>query len=586
MSVVLDKAFFTRKMFTRAVLSSPLAAIGLALASMGDTILVGHGIGMDGLAAEGFISPLFLVASFFVFGLSVGGAIVYSNLMSEGKKDEAIGIFNSFLQASAVIGFAIAGLGLLFQDQLLLFLGADPEDAAVYGMAKSYMFYILLGIPFEILMEVLAAYLRNDDADALSVWIQTASGVGNLIISALLLLVFDWGIAGCSFGFFISNALATLTALAFILFRSGGELKLQWETAPLADAVKPLRLGFATSSEYIFDALFTLAAIHLLMELDGTDGVAVFNIIESLSLLFIFIYELIGKTSQPLFSVFFMECNYRELHRVFRYALYYSLFWGALFMALLIFYPQILDLLFGLEDVGDPSRAYYAARVFSVGALFMGASLLLQNYLQSEEDEAATFFVVFMRRLGTGLPLLLLLAQFGYHAFWWVYPLTEIVTLLGLFFYKKIKGEYKMVPPERVYAASFLGAVENTAEQMDKIDDFAVGYGADLKKRHTLRMVVEEICGLMDERARRQEEMPILTQLTLIAEEDGNFKLHMRDDGMDQNPFGLSQERLKTEPVSIDQVDFRGLGLMVVKKHVNRFFYRKYHGFNIVTVVV
>ena len=83
MDKTVDYAYFTRKMFIRSVLPAPLAAIGLALAEIGDTILVGHAIGMDGLAAIGFISPLFLLTTFFVFGLSMGGAIVYSNLMHE-----------------------------------------------------------------------------------------------------------------------------------------------------------------------------------------------------------------------------------------------------------------------------------------------------------------------------------------------------------------------------------------------------------------------------------------------------------------------------------------------------------------------
>ena len=73
MDKTVDYAYFTRKMFIRSVLPAPLAAIGLALAEIGDTILVGHAIGMDGLAAIGFISPLFLLTTFFVFGLSMGG---------------------------------------------------------------------------------------------------------------------------------------------------------------------------------------------------------------------------------------------------------------------------------------------------------------------------------------------------------------------------------------------------------------------------------------------------------------------------------------------------------------------------------
>ena len=57
-------------------------------------------------------------------------------------------------------------------------------------------------------------------------------------------------------------------------------------------------------------------ALLLLVEMDGAEGVAVFNIIENLALLFIFLYELIGKTAQPIFSAFFAECNYGELHRI------------------------------------------------------------------------------------------------------------------------------------------------------------------------------------------------------------------------------------------------------------------------------
>lgn len=59
----------------------------------------------------------------------------------------------------------------------------------------------------------------------------------------------------------------------------------------------------------------------------------------------------------------------------------------------------------------------------------MGVCLLLQNYLQSEEDEKGAFLVVFMRRVGAGLPLLFLLAEGGFYVFWFVYPLGELVTL-------------------------------------------------------------------------------------------------------------------------------------------------------------
>ena len=586
MGKTIDYAYFTRKMFLHAVLPAPLAAIGLALAEMGDTILVGHAIGMDGLAAIGFVSPLFLLGTFFVFGLSMGGAIVYSNLMHEGQKDKAQGTFNFFLRLSALVGFAITAGGLLFEESLLGALGTSPEDGAVYELVQSYIFYILLGIPFEILMEVLTAYLRNDDADSLSVAIQSASGVANLGISALLLFAFDWGIAGCSFGFFISNFIAVLFSLGYICLRKEGELAIGRQSISWGEAIKPLRLGFATSSEYIFDALFTLVAIHLVMGLAGTDGVAVLNIIENLSLLFIFLYEFIGKTSQPLFSTFFAEGNLKELHRTFRYALGYSLLWGVLATILVVLYPQILDLLFGLEDIEDAELAYYAARVFCVGTIFMGMTLLLQNYLQTEEDESGAFLVVFLRRLGVSMPLAFVLAEFGFHAFWLVYPLAEIGTLIILAVYKRYKGEKIKITPERIYSAAFLGKITAVAEQLEAIEVFAKKWGADSHKCHTLCLAVEEICGLMSERARPREDEPLLTQLTLLAHEDGSFQLHLRDNGEKLDPLTLGPEALADVSAKADEFDIRALGIHAVKMHARQFLYRNYQGFNTMTLTI
>ena len=133
----------SRSFFLRSVLPAPLAGIGLSLAEMGDAIIAGHGIGMDGLAAIGFISPLFLLATFFLFGLSTGGAVVFANFMHEGKREQALDIFNFFLRLGCIRGFGVTAAGLLFEDGLLQLLGTTPADGAVYGMAKSYLLHVL-----------------------------------------------------------------------------------------------------------------------------------------------------------------------------------------------------------------------------------------------------------------------------------------------------------------------------------------------------------------------------------------------------------------------------------------------------------
>ena len=583
-------AYFTRKMFLRAVLPSPIAGVGLALAEMGDTILIGHAIGMDGIAAIAYISPLFLLATFFVFGLSTGGAVVFSTLMHEGKKERALAIFNFFLRLSCAVGFGIMAAGLLMGDSLLSVLGATPEEGAVFAMAKSYVFYILLGIPFQILLGVVTAYLRNDNATAFSVALQTAAGVGNLILSAILLLFFDWGVAGCSFGFFALNAAAFLVGFLY-LFSGHGELRVRRETASFADAVKPLRLGFATSFEYIFGAIFALVSLHLLTNLAGTEGAAIFNIVENLSQLFIFMYELIGKTAQPIFSAFFSECNFRELHRMFRYCLVYSLAVGAVATIAAIIYPEIVDLLFGLDDIRDAAAAYYAVRVFCIGAIFMGVCLLLQNYFQSEEDEQGAFLVVFLRRMGIGIVLAWVLSRFGLDAFWLVYPLSELLTLLAVVVYHRRRGERKNIDPARVYASAFYGSAKTVAEQLDAIDAFAAHWGADEHKRFLLRMALDEISGVINERAARRANTHVLLQLTLIAKEQAEtqspeFEIHLRDDAKNFDPFLIPVGPISVVPERTEDLDVEALGMYFVRSRVHSFFFRNYQGFNTTMMVI
>lgn len=515
----------------------------------------------------------------------MGGAIIYTNLITAGKTEDALKIFNFFVRLSAVISFAISIFGFIFEENLLIFLGADPNDFAVYALTKEYIFYILLGIPFNILMGVLCTYLRNDDADTFSIVVQSASGALNLFLSALLIFYFDWGIGGCSFSYFLSNFLAVLILIGYIIFRKGGTLSFKGETISFQESIKPLRLGFATSIEYIFNAIFTLISIHILIEIDGNEGVAVFNVIENLAQLFIFIYEFIGKTSQPLFSTFFAEKNFAEMRRVFKYALIYSLTLGILSAVLVIFYPQILNLLFGLDNVTDVSKVYYAAKVFCIGSILMGICLLLQNYLQSSEDEKSAFLVVFMRRTGASIPLAYILASFGFNAFWLVYPLSEIVTLITLYFYKRRKFETTEIETDRIYTATFTNTLEDLETQFEAIKIFAARRKADKHKSNTLRLVVEEVWALLNDTNKKNS---VLIQITIFAKLDGTFQLTMRHNGklVDNFKEMLEDKNIFLIGDEIKPTELKLNLLKMAKSYSNQFLYRKHYDFNTITVNV
>ena len=575
-----DKGYFTRSMFFRSVLLSPFAGLGLALAEIGDAIIVGHGIGMPAIAAVGYLSPLFLLISFIAFGMSTGGAIFYNDFMNEGKKDKALDIFNTFVVVALIISIFIPLIILPMQDSFLQLLGADPKDGKVYDMAKSYLFFIVLGGPFEIISEVLSAYLRNDRDVTFSIVVQTLCGISNLIISAILLFFFDWGIAGCSFGFFISNTAAALITVIYII-HTKGDLEFRAHFVGLKKLFKPIRLGFATSTEYIFGAVFSLIFIHVLSDMSGVEGVGIYSIIQNISLVFIFMFEFIGKTTQPIFTAYHSEHNKSELRRIFSYCAVYSVIIGIVFSAVVLLYPQVMNLLFGMEDVRDVSSVYHAAKVFGSGAIFMGISLLLQNLIQSMGNDKWVFALVFMRQIGFSVPILLILSLFGADAVWFVYPITELLSQTVLFIFERIRESKSRVKERAVYCTSFWVNKENVFCELDSVEAFLSEQHIEKSRRERLRLSLEEIFGAIYENAKKRKK--ILAQLTMIEDDEGFIEVHLRNNAKEYDIFSELLEKLTSMPETLDNSKIKGLGLLVVRYYSKNLLYRNYQGFNTLT---
>ena len=97
---------------------------------------------------------------------------------------------------------------------------------------------------------------------------------------------------------------------------------------------------------------------------------------------------------------------------------------------------------------------------------------------------------------------------------------------------------------------------------------------------YCVTMCLEEVCQEIIENAFRQEGEEYI-QLTLCFEKDGTVALHLRDNAVDFNPFAMN-----TGQNYEDEDQLASLGIQMVKAKSKRFFYRRYAGFNTLTVEV
>ena len=111
------------------------------------------------------------------------------------------------------------------------------------------------------------------------------------------------------------------------------------------------------------------------------------------------------------------------------------------------------------------------------------------------------------------------------------------------------------------------------------LEAFCEKWGATMRQQYTVMMAVEEL-GLTILQHGFQGREDGYIQITVIAQEDGSFELHLRDNAVRFDPFSLDTDKTKAG----GDVDMDSIGVLMIKKRAKEFFYRRYQGFNSLVV--
>ena len=141
------------------------AAFGSSMISciygMVDVAVVGQYQGPQGTAALSVVAPIWTILYSLGILTGSGGSIKYTYYRAQGKTDKANAYFTLSLLLTSVIA-VVCWIGLtVFDDQLLRLFGADE---ALLPLAEAYLRPIQFVIPAYPFTQMLAAYLRNDNA--------------------------------------------------------------------------------------------------------------------------------------------------------------------------------------------------------------------------------------------------------------------------------------------------------------------------------------------------------------------------------------------------------------------------------------
>lgn len=302
---------FTYSKLLRFTFPSIVMMIFTSIYSVVDGLFVSNFVGKTPFAALNLVYPVIMILGTLGFMVGTGGSAIVAKTMGEGKPELANQYFSLLVAASAVGGAAISLAGVLLARPISLALGAEGE---MLEYCVLYARIILAANPFFILQNVFQSFFVSAERPKLGLLVMVGAGLTNIVLDALLVAVFRFGLAGAAAATAVSQAVGGLAPVVYFLRRNSSLLRL---VRPRFDERVLLRTCANGSSELMSNISGSLVNIlynFQLIRLAGEDGVAAYGAIMYVSFIFAAVFIGYSIGSAPVVSYHYGAGHGSELH--------------------------------------------------------------------------------------------------------------------------------------------------------------------------------------------------------------------------------------------------------------------------------
>lgn len=185
----------------------PLAASSILqqLFNSADVAVVGRFAGSQALAAVGSNSPVINLQINLFVGLSVGANVVISNYIGRKDEERVREAVHTALVIALFSGIFLLFLGIALARPILTLMDT-PGD--VMELAVLYLRIYFLGMPFIMFYNFGSSILRSKGDTRRPMYCLIVSGIVNLILNLILVVVFQLSVAGVGIATVIANVVS------------------------------------------------------------------------------------------------------------------------------------------------------------------------------------------------------------------------------------------------------------------------------------------------------------------------------------------------------------------------------------------
>ena len=574
-SNMLQSRAFTDRMFRRFFLPTLFSAIGWALGDVADALFVGIRLGKVGLATMSLVAPVYMIYNVLDVGIAVGTSVKYTQALGKGKAKKGVEIFSQMLIVALVVSILLGAIGILTMPYILHFLGAGTEGSELWNYTKEYLQIMFLGAPVTFLYFLLYYCVRCDDAEKLASAGYTIGYLTDVVASAVFIMGFKLDVKGAIYATVLGKAVGVCIFL-FHFTRKWAILRFLPVKPDFKLIFSTLKTGMSSSVGYVGQFIALIVVNNILLRMGGDSALAELNVVQNVSYLALAIYTALGDTVQPLSATFFAEHNRDAIKRVMFLGLGIGIAFGIVISAFFAISAPYVCSVFGLRSSAIEAGTF-AVRLFCLSVIPAGVNIIWSACFQAIKREKIVFLINQLRTFLCFLTFALILSQFEIKWFWLTFLGAELLTLI---IWVPIVCFRKHTVSNKVFTYLLDVNSSDISDMLSKSEEFCETNDVDMKQSYTIVMCIEEVCQAIIENAfnRKGDEY---IMLSLCIGNGGSIVLHFRDNAATFNPFAMKMGQNYD-----DDENLASLGIQMVKNKSKKFFYRKYSGFNTLTVEV
>ena len=398
---------FTYGKLLRFTLPPIVMMVFTSIYSVVDGFFISNFAGKTAFAALNLIWPFLMILGGMGFMIGTGGTALVSRYLGAGQEERARRYFSMLVEFTALLGLILTAIGLIFMEPIARFLGATEEmipDCVLYGRIV-----IAFNVAF-MFQNVFQSFLVAAEKPRLGLVATVSAGVTNMVLDALLVGVFRWGLAGAALATGLSQTVGAVIPMVFFLNRENGSA-LHFSFTPM-EAHPLLQACGNGASELMSNISGSIAAMvynFQLLKFLGEDGVSAYGVIMYVGFIFVAIFVGYSIGSAPIISFHFGAENRDELKNMFRKSYLLMAVWGiAMALAAYLLAGPLAKLFVGY-DRQLCELTVHAMRLHCLAFLFTGANIFTSSLFTALNDGTVSAAVSFARSMVLQIATVLLL---------------------------------------------------------------------------------------------------------------------------------------------------------------------------------